>query len=79
MDQEAEQNADDTSSIAERVGWTKPQPEVLPRPTYWPAALALGIIFILGGTVSSFIVSITGFILLVISLAGWIGEIRHEI
>jgi hypothetical protein len=62
----------------EQIGWTKPQPEVLPQPTYWPAAMALGIIFVLWGAASSFIVSIVGLILLVVSLVGWIGEIRHE-
>jgi hypothetical protein len=64
-------------SGAERAGWHT-LTETLPRPTYWPAVMALGIIFILGGIVTSLFVSAVGVVLLAIALAGWIGEIRHE-
>lgn len=74
--EENDQNTN--SSQLQNEGWTKPQPEELPEPTYWPAAMALGIIFLLWGAASSFIVSIVGLIVLVISLIGWIGAIRHE-
>lgn len=62
----------------QRAGWKKPLPEKLPRPTYWPAMLALGIIMTLLGPVSSLGVSAVGLALIVTALAGWIGEIVHE-
>jgi hypothetical protein len=61
-----------------RPGWTVPHPEVLPRPTFWPAALAFAITFLLWGIVTSPIITVVGGILFGVSLAGWIGDIRHE-
>lgn len=58
--------------------WSIPRPEILPRPTYAPAGLAFGAIFLLWGILTSYIVSIVGLIIFVISLAAWIGEILHE-
>ncbi len=58
--------------------WGVPRPEVLPRPTYAPAGLAFGATFLLWGILTSYIVSIVGGIIFVISLAAWIGEILHE-
>jgi hypothetical protein len=61
-----------------RPGWTVPHPEVLPKPTFWPAALAFAITFLLWGIVTSPIITVVGGILFGVSLAGWIGDIRHE-
>jgi len=58
--------------------WTTPQPEKVPRPTYWPAVLALGSVLILLGIVTTWIISATGMVLFIIALIGWIGEMRHE-
>ena len=60
-----------------RPGWAYPRPNELPRPTYWPAVLALGIIFLLWGLVTSWIVSAVGLGLLILAAAGWIGDLRH--
>jgi uncharacterized membrane protein HdeD (DUF308 family) len=73
-----------TSKLTE--GWHKPKPEVLPKPGYWPFLLALGIAFILWGLAVGFnevfstiiIVSGLGLILLIVALAGWIGDLRDE-
>ena len=59
-------------------GWSRPKPEELAVPTWWPALLALGATFIAWGLVTSFIVWIIGLVTFAVSLAGWIGEIRHE-
>jgi hypothetical protein len=40
--------------------------------------MALGITFFAWGLVTSPIVIGMGFVLFIVSLAGWIGEIRHE-
>jgi len=68
------------------VGWNKPKPEKLPRPGYWPFLMALGIVFILWGLALGFnevfstmiIISGVGLIIFIISLAGWIGDLRDE-
>ena len=53
-------------------------PAKLPRPTYWPATMALGIAFIFWGLVTTYIISGAGFVLFIVALAGWIGELLHE-
>ena len=58
--------------------WTEPRELTIPDPTYWPAVLALGVMFILWGIVTMSLVSLIGFVLFAIALAGWIGELRHE-
>jgi hypothetical protein len=61
-----------------RPGWTRVPDEKIPEPTFWPAALALGTVFLFWGSVTSWIVAAVGLILLAVSVAGWLGEIRHE-
>lgn len=57
----------------------KEKPEIhLPGPSYWPIALAFGLVLISIGVVSSFIVSILGVIVLLTSIAGWTLENRSE-
>lgn len=58
--------------------WLELPPEPLPRPTYWPAVLALGIALLGWGLVTSLIISGVGLLLFAAGLAGWIGEIRYE-
>ncbi len=59
-------------------GWNRPLPERLPRPTYWPAALALGATMALLGPVTLMAVTIAGACVAAVALAGWIGEIIRE-
>jgi hypothetical protein len=61
-----------------RAGWNKPKPDLIPRSTAWPAALALGITFLAWGIITSPVVLGVGLLLFAIALAGWIVEIRHE-
>lgn len=49
----------------------------LPRPTYWPVVLALGIVFLAWGVVTAVAISAVGLALLTLGLGGWIGELRH--
>jgi hypothetical protein len=53
-------------------------PKDLPRPTFWPISLALGITFLLWGFISSIIISFVGLAVMAVSLAGWLGEFRDE-
>jgi hypothetical protein len=58
--------------------WVKARPEVIPRPTFFPAALAFGTTFLFWGLVTSPVVLGMGSLLIVVSLVGWIGEMRDE-
>ena len=58
-------------------GWSRPKPEHVPRPTYWPSVAALGITFLFWGFVTTWIISVIGLILFALGLAGWIGALRH--
>jgi hypothetical protein len=60
------------------AGWTRLPSEPLPEPTVWPAALALGITFLVWGLVTSLIITGAGGLLFAVALAGWIRDIRHE-
>jgi|GEM_PF-3874578 len=51
---------------------------VLPRPTYWPAALAFGITLFAWGFITSLLISIIGVMMIFVSIGGWIGELLHE-
>ena len=59
-------------------GWSVAKPEKLPKPTYWPAAMALGITFGFFGVVTSWAFTIVGVGLFALSLGKWIGELVHD-
>jgi hypothetical protein len=61
-----------------REGWNVPKPELIPRPTAWPAGLALGIALFAWGIIASEVILAIGLVVFVATLWGWIGEIRHE-
>jgi hypothetical protein len=56
----------------------KAKPEELPHPTYWPFFLALGLMFLGWGLLTTWLISVAGLIVFVISLIGWINILRHE-
>ena len=58
--------------------WSAPKPETLIPPTWWPAALALGITLTAWGLIVSAIVFAIGLIVVIVALAGWIGDMCHE-
>jgi hypothetical protein len=59
-------------------GWEPLPDEKLPRPTYFPAGLAMGVTFFFWGFITSWIILAVGAALFIASLAGWITEIRRE-
>lgn len=59
-------------------GWSKPQGMHIPEPTYMPVVMAIGIICMLWGIVTTYLITLVGLVLFVISIWGWIGELRHE-
>jgi len=68
------------SQDAESVppGWQILPETSLPRPTYFPAGLAMGAAFLFWGLITTWVVVLVGLVLFLASLAGWITEIRHE-
>ena len=58
--------------------WEKAKPEILPKPTYWPFFLAMGLVFIFWGLLTTWVILVTGAIIFVISLIGWINILRYE-
>ncbi len=65
-------------SLIDPSKWEALPAEHLPRPTYFPAGLAMGIAFIFWGLITSLVVFLVGLALFIASLAGWITEIRYE-
>jgi hypothetical protein len=59
-------------------GWNLARPHQLPRPTYWPAVLAGGVVVFAWGPPTSWTVSVVGAVVSVVAIRGWIGELRHE-
>lgn len=49
----------------------------LPRPTMWPAVMALGITMFMAGLITNLAFTLAGLIVFLIALAGWIAELRH--
>jgi hypothetical protein len=58
--------------------WEPLPHERLPRPTYFPAGLAMGTTFIAWGLITSVVVFFVGVSLFVAALAGWITDLCHE-
>jgi hypothetical protein len=78
LENERSQKATQSALVeAGRDSWNKPLPEKLPRPTYWPFIVSLGIMMMAMGVVTDFAVTIVGFFLFIIAIAGWIGELQH--
>lgn len=75
-----DQNAPEAVRAAHRLrpGWSRPKPERIPEPTFWPATFGLGIAFLMWGFISNIFVWGLGFILLVVAIVGWIGDLRNE-
>jgi hypothetical protein len=62
----------------DQIEKVKAKPEELPCPTYWPFFLALGLMFLGWGLLTTWLISVAGLIVFVISLIGWINILRHE-
>ncbi len=61
-----------------RSGWNALPHGHIPRPTFFPAGLAMGVTFLFWGLITSWVVCVVGVALLLAALYGWILEIRHE-
>lgn len=66
------------NKTAKREERIKAKPNKLPKPTYWPFFLALGLLFMAWGLLTIWIIALTGFLIFIIALAAWINILRHE-
>ena len=71
-------NKNENNYMNSQIEKVKAKPEVLPEPTYWPFFLAMGLAFLGWGLLTTWLISLAGFIILIISLIGWINILRHE-
>lgn len=74
--------APDTAPVQPRTDWTATGSPpaahpALPRPTYWPAALAFGITLLAWGFVTAAAISLAGVLVILLAVGGWIGELLH--
>ncbi len=58
--------------------WNQPKPATLPRPNYAPAALALGNTLLLWGLLTTWIISVVGGLLCIVSAWRWGRDIVRE-
>ena len=58
-------------------GWTRPLPEKIARPTYWPSTLAFGATLMLWGPVTTYVISGIGILVCAVALIGWAHEVRN--
>jgi hypothetical protein len=62
----------------ENLGGNKPLPERLPRPTVWPATVALGVTLLAFGIVTHWLMSLAGLGLFILGTGGWFKDLRDE-
>ncbi|MGN6163935.1 MAG: hypothetical protein ACTHOF_05270 [Flavisolibacter sp.] len=60
------------------VEFVKAKPEILPAPTYMPFVLAVSVLFLAWGLLSTWIISLAGVIGICISVYGWIKTMLYE-
>lgn len=59
-------------------GWGTPTPQRLIKPTYWPFVLGLGIVFLLGGIATRFMISGIGLFIFALGMVGWMRDLLDE-
>ncbi|TMI80114.1 MAG: hypothetical protein E6H03_09030 [Bacillati bacterium ANGP1] len=64
--------------VLAHAGWSPAKPEKLPRRTLWPAVAALGIVLVMWGVVTAYLIAAVGVVLLGMAVLGWTGELLHE-
>lgn len=58
--------------------WEPLPPGRLPRPTCFPAGMAMGAALIFWSVITSWVILLAGAGLFTVTLGGWIAEILHE-
>ncbi len=71
-------NAQIPDDGVDRSDWNKPLPEIIPPPTYSPSFMAAGIVFLLWGFLTHWVVSLVGLSFLAFALGSWLKSIRKD-
>ncbi len=58
--------------------WTRPESLEVPERTYWPAVAALSVVMLLFGVLTSWVISLAGFVLFVVSIKTWMEELTRD-
>jgi hypothetical protein len=61
-----------------QTSWHPAKPEKIPAFTFWPIVLAVGIVFVFWGLITSLIISGVGLVFMAIALLGWIQEFSND-
>lgn len=61
-----------------RSGWSQPKPESLAAPTYAPAGMAMGVVFIAFGLISKWYIVGVGLAIAILAMWRWIGELTDD-
>jgi hypothetical protein len=79
MERGEEMNGEEKKEyLTNQDNWTKARPQHIPRPTYWPFFLAMGLAFAVWGLLTSWIIGLAGLVVMTVAFVGWINELRHE-
>ena len=54
------------------------KPELMPRPTYWPFVLAVSLLFLGWGLLTTGVITLAGGIGIIVAITGWIKDLLYE-
>jgi len=54
------------------------KPEQMPPPTYWPFVLAVSLLFLGWGLLTTWVIAVAGGIGIVVAITGWIKDLLYE-
>lgn len=71
-------NAQIPDDGVDRSDWSKPLPEIIPPPTYSPSFMAAGVVFLVWGFLTHWVVTLVGIGFILASLITWLKSIRQD-
>jgi len=66
------------SVIMEHEQYIAAKPEQMPRATYWPFVLAVSLLFLGWGLLTTWIIAVAGGIGIMVAITGWIKDLLYE-
>jgi hypothetical protein len=74
----AREKAPEEQKVSPAEEWSVAKPDAIPPPTFVPAAMAFGTSLFMWGLLTSVVLIAVGLSVMVVSMVGWIGEMRHD-
>lgn len=62
----------------ENVEYVTAKPDEMPKPTYWPFVLAVSLLFLGWGLLTTWIISVAGVLGMAVAITGWIKDLLYE-